>query len=193
MGRLLLLLLFSLFCRTESACPYGGITAYYIDQCYVFSGLKTTWVSAESICQYLGGHLVSIQSDMENSYAARVLHTPSRTEFYIGAYVNGHAWEWSDYDIKFIYSNFRGTMTNNSDNVSSMLLTTTYYSKWNILSSNSLTPKPFTCQNRNNLVYLWTGVEQFVRGAEFRTIDCTAGQWFETAIEPTKPFIPLSR
>ncbi|KAL6741679.1 hypothetical protein Aduo_014909 [Ancylostoma duodenale] len=142
---LLSLLLFSLYCGSQ-ACPYGGITAYYIDQCYVYSNLKTTWVSAEFICQYMGGHLISIQSDQENGYVARVLHTPSRKEFFIGAYVNGHTWEWSDYDVKFIYTNFRGSMFNNSDNVASMLLTNTYYSKWNILSTNSLVPNTFACQ-----------------------------------------------
>ncbi|RCN38019.1 hypothetical protein ANCCAN_16050 [Ancylostoma caninum] len=114
-GPLLSLLLFSLYCQSR-ACPYGGITAYYIDQCYVYSNLKTTWVSAESICQYMGGHLISIQSDQENGYVARVLHS---------------------------------SMWNNSDNVASMLLTNTYYSKWNILSTNSLVPNTFACQVPN--------------------------------------------
>ncbi|VDP13201.1 unnamed protein product [Heligmosomoides polygyrus] len=74
----------------------------------MITDIETTWESAESVCQYLGGHLLSIQSDVENDYAARVLRAPSISKLYIGAYVGGGTWKWAD-NRKFAYSNFKVT------------------------------------------------------------------------------------
>nr|CDJ91460.1 C-type lectin domain containing protein [Haemonchus contortus] len=151
---LLLLLLLGVISQfAEAACPYGGIQAFNPNQCYIISNIETTWTSAESVCGYLGGHLVSIQSDSENDYVARVLHANSYTSFsdiYIGAYVSGGTWKWSDYTVNFAYANFKGAVTVDTDDVGSLILSRANFGQWNILSSSYL-PKPhsFACQVPN--------------------------------------------
>ncbi|KAK6036950.1 hypothetical protein COOONC_25545 [Cooperia oncophora] len=83
---------------------------YYFFLHNEFSSIKTSWASAESVCGYLGGHLVSIQSDTENDYVARLILTWHSARFTFGAYVSGGTWKWTDYTAGFAYSNFKGLL-----------------------------------------------------------------------------------
>lgn len=89
---------------------------------------------------------MSIQSDVENDYAARVLRAPSISKLYIGAYVGGGTWKWAD-NRKFAYSNFKGQVTTDPDDVASMILSAGSFAQWDILSTTYLfKPQPFACQ-----------------------------------------------
>ncbi|KHJ89624.1 lectin C-type domain protein [Oesophagostomum dentatum] len=121
--------------------------------------LRTDWYSAETVCQRNGGHLISIESENENTYVKRLISGYSTETFYIGAYVSASnsKWVWTSSAANFSYSNFEGMYLSHSDIANSqasstsslgdftaMLLSGEYFGEWYF--SDVLVSRPFVCQ-----------------------------------------------
>lgn len=68
-----------------------------------------SWDEAEAICRALGGHLVSITSEGENSFVTALTEKASSSNngyCWIGAYKNNGDWSWSDGETFGGYTNW---------------------------------------------------------------------------------------
>ncbi|XP_078493515.1 uncharacterized protein LOC100176392 isoform X1 [Ciona intestinalis] len=90
---LLLPLLFAL-CKAD--CPPGWQTRG--SYCYDFQQTLKTWSESESICQALGGHLVSFADNAERDWVYATQIGPSAAKWWIGLndIQNENTWVWSD-------------------------------------------------------------------------------------------------
>ena len=65
----------------------NGHQYYVIDR-------NTTWTEAQTYCETLGGHLVTIDSTQESEYIDKIIKNGSRAWYYLGAKRENGSWKW---------------------------------------------------------------------------------------------------
>jgi len=68
--------------RKKFKCPI--VTGQLDDHFYLVISKEMTWQDAKKLCEYLGGHLVTICSEQENRYVSGLLYSLSLTQGWIG-------------------------------------------------------------------------------------------------------------
>lgn len=72
---------------------------------YGFIPKAVSWGDAETICNALGGHLVSINSSEEQDFVQGIADENEADNIWIGGYFDDEAWKWTD-ESEFTYSNW---------------------------------------------------------------------------------------
>ncbi|XP_061908281.1 ladderlectin-like [Entelurus aequoreus] len=86
-------------------CPEGWTQ---LDaRCYIFKAESRTFIDAESVCNILGGNLVSILSALENSLVQKLILVSGASEAWIGLHdaVEDDQFFWTD-GSEFKFENF---------------------------------------------------------------------------------------
>ena len=80
---------------------------------YEYYDISTTWVQANKLCETLGGHLVTVSSQEENSFIVSL--SGGKKFVWLGGYASGsdRKWEWVT-DEAFSYTNWGSGEPNNS-------------------------------------------------------------------------------
>ena len=70
-------------CKSEIRCPNTWVR--YDDSCYLFSNNDAVhFTEAEHYCQHLGGHLVTIESSLENAFHRDHIGSLKHENYWIG-------------------------------------------------------------------------------------------------------------
>jgi len=86
-------------CEHCNAATYGG-------RIYKIFTEKLSWFDAYTYCNNLGGHLVTITSEEEQTFVETYLNSQNFTSSaWIGAYTDGVKWQWIT-DEEFDYTNW---------------------------------------------------------------------------------------
>ena len=86
-------------CEHCNAAMYGG-------HIYKIFDVKLSWFDAYAYCNNLGGHLVTITSEEEQTFVETYMNSQSFTACaWIGAYSDGVKWQWIT-DEEFDYTNW---------------------------------------------------------------------------------------
>ncbi|XP_057691857.1 lithostathine-1-like [Corythoichthys intestinalis] len=93
--------------RIVNRCPSGW--TQFNCNCYIYQEDGRTHADAELVCNSLGGHLVYIESDLENDFVLELMRDAGNSATaWIGltdlAVPNTYA--WTDTDITFGFNNF---------------------------------------------------------------------------------------
>ncbi|XP_049579886.1 galactose-specific lectin nattectin [Syngnathus scovelli] len=86
--------------------------------CYIYQSDARSFADAESVCNILGGNLVSIHNDLENAFVLELAKAAGNTaEFWIGLHDNilGDDYIWTDGSIND-FQGFDGTPTSSTEN-----------------------------------------------------------------------------
>ena len=123
--KLLALILSLILVMTALPCPVGVSAAtlniqsdavFYDGHYYKIFDINTTWESAKSYCENLGGHLVSITSAKEQNFLYNMVNGYFKRDYlYIGIsdVENEGAWKWVTGET-FSYSNWAKGQPDNS-------------------------------------------------------------------------------
>ena len=88
-----------------TACEHCG-AGLYDGHIYLIFTESVSWFDAYSRCEELGGHLVTITSENEQTYLESYMNSKSFTSrAWIGAYSDGNKWQWIT-DEEFDYTNW---------------------------------------------------------------------------------------
>lgn len=70
---------------------------------YILIDKNTTWTQAKAYSEYLGGHLVTIESQEEKSFVNNLISQGSRSWYYLGAKKSNDTWKWiNGTSVKYI-------------------------------------------------------------------------------------------
>jgi hypothetical protein len=88
-------------------CPAGSIQGLSPESCYSISKQSLSWTDAEQECVSQGGHLVSVTSDIKNTFIQSTVLYFTSGVFWIGGYkdVVRNKWRWSD-GSRWSYTNW---------------------------------------------------------------------------------------
>lgn len=119
---------------------------YFNDHAYKIYGYSITWTEAKQKCEELGGHLVTITSQEEQSFIENL--NSSNKRLWIGAYRDdSFNWKWVTNE-KWFYTNWGEGEPNNSSNVvSDENCVAIWPQTWNDLNNNNISEQSgFICE-----------------------------------------------
>ena len=119
-----------------TTCEHCG-AGLYNGHIYLISSVTvSSWFDAYTRCEELGGHLITITSEDEQTYIQSYMSSKSFTSrVWIGAYSDGNKWQWVT-DEEFEYTNWLPGEPNNSVNGTEFFgeMNYTQIGKWNDLA-----------------------------------------------------------
>ena len=123
-----------------TSCEYCG-AAMYNGHIYKIFTVSLSWFDAYTYCQDLGGHLVTITSEEEQTFIETYMNSQSGGPIggWIGAYTDTVKWQWVT-DEEFDYTNWRAGEPNNESGREffAHILINPYLGMWNDLPPHSL-------------------------------------------------------
>lgn len=107
---------------------YGGHTY----ELYDIQNYPWSWSGAESYCESIGAHLVSITSQQEQNVIMELTEQGNSEGYWIGGNdrITEGVWEWSSGEV-LSYTNWQETQPDNWDNEDYMIFMSTWDGKWN--------------------------------------------------------------
>ena len=72
---------------------------------YKLFEMSLSWSEAEEYCKGIGGHLVSVNSEQEQTFIESISQVSSKINIWIGGFKNGESWMWTD-GSTFEYTNW---------------------------------------------------------------------------------------
>lgn len=107
--------------------------AMYNGHIYKIFTVSLSWFDAYTYCKELGGHLVTITSEEEQTFVETYMNSQSFTAHaWIGAYSDGAKWQWIT-DEEFDYMNWEQGQPDNGQNGTEFFghLNHRYFGQWN--------------------------------------------------------------
>jgi hypothetical protein len=98
------------------AANQTAVTGYYNGHKYTLYNISMTWLEAEKYCEKLGGHLVTITDDDEQSFVNSLFDETASNCYWIGLSRSDENWEWVTGE-EFNYSNWTKNEPNNEKNI----------------------------------------------------------------------------
>ena len=100
----------------DNASENNNIETTFNGNSYQIFDISMTWTKAESYCENLGGHLVSITTQEEQDYITKLLNSHANTQncYWIGLYGSNNNWQWVDGGTAEYY-NWAPNEPNNQD------------------------------------------------------------------------------
>ena len=127
-----------------TTCEYCN-AAMYDGHIYKIFTVSLSWFDAYTYCQNLGGHLVTITSEEEQTFLNTYMNSQSfSSRAWIGAYSDGAKWQWIT-DEAFEYMNWASGQPSCDDNKEFFAeINYNKFGKWNDLSPLNI--KYFICE-----------------------------------------------
>lgn len=111
---------------------------------YTYYDIDCTWEEAKSMCEEMGGHLVTISSESEQEIVKYLLNAAERNSYWLGGYRSGESFNWITGE-DFSYSNWATGQPDNAMASEDALMmyrqTDDAWGTWNDLNSDG------TCNN----------------------------------------------
>jgi len=100
---------------SEASAPGADAAALYNGHIYAAYDVDVSWLDAEAYCESVGGHLVTITSQGEQSFVESLLNERPFRGYWLGGYCQDGNWDWVTGE-NFTYTNWDYGQPSDSQN-----------------------------------------------------------------------------